>query len=485
MAAIDRLLEAALKNQVDLVLLEPGRLPRFRRGATELEVTQTPLDGPAIERLLAEIAPGGRAPLADLEPRFEFDYAVGAAVFHFAGLAGAIGWTVSASPQQAAPRAATASAADKARRSLPPADALLHSMVELAASDLHLAAWQYPRLRIHGELTTLELFEPPTSARLKELLYEIAPERAREEFEARANATFAYEIPDLARFRVTLLRDHQGVGAAIRHVPLAVPTAAQLELPAALRACAALSRGLVLLAGPPGSGRSSTLAALVSLAADRPGSHVVTVERPIEHLLVSARSLVRQREVPAHSPSAREAVEATRGADVDVLALADASEPAALAAAVARAEAGTLVFAVVDAEGVAAALERALEALRGGGGERACERLARTLAAAVAQKLVRRSGGGGRAAVWEVAPAAPPVVAALAEDNLWRLPAALAAAHDAGARGESESLADLVAFRVVDPADAARVASDRAGLVERLRALEPSGALAAQVEALR
>ena len=486
MAAIDRLLEAALKNQVDLVLLEAGRLPRFRRGGEEHEVTQAALDGAAIDRLLAEIAPLGRMPPAQPGTRCEFDHALGGAHFHFACLAGPLGWTVSASPKAGAPRGAPAAApAERGRRPLPAAEALLRSMVELGASDLHLAAWQSPRLRIHGELAVLELFEPPTSTRLKELLYEIAPERAREEFEARSRALFAHEIPDFARFRVTLLRDHQGVGAAIRHVPWRPASAEELELPALARRFAEAARGLVLLAGPPGSGRSSSLAALVALAAERRSGHLVTIERPIEQAIVSERSLVRQIEVPAHAPSAREAVEATRGADVDVVALADPCEPEALAAAVARAEAGALVLAVVDAGGLAGAIERAVAALAPGSGGRAGERLAAALAGVVAQKLVRRAGGGGRAPVWELAPATPPLAAAIAQGELWRLPAALAAAHDAGARAEVESLADLVAFRVVEAEDAARVAADPAALAERLRALDSTGALAAQVEAVR
>ncbi len=486
MAAIDRLLEAALKNQVELVLLEPGHLPRFRRDGSDHEVTQTVLDGAAIERLLLEIAPLGRMPAAHPGTRSEFDHALAGALFHFACLAGPAGWTVSASPQSPAPRGASAPGpAEKSRRALPPAEALLRTMVELGASDLHLAAWQAPRLRLHGELATLDLFEIPTSARLKELLYELAPERVRAEFEAHAHALFTHEIHDFARFRIALLRDLQGVGAAVRHVPWRTPDADQLELPALARRLAGAPRGLVLLAGPPGSGRSTTLAALVGLAAEgRPG-HLVTIERPIEHLLAAGRSLVRQVEVPAHAPTARAAVEATRGADVDVVALADASEPAALAAAVARAEAGALVFAVVDATGVAAAVEQTLRALAPESGGRAARRLADALAGVVAQKLVRRAGGGGRAPVWELAPSTAGVAAAIAEGALWQLPAAIAAAHGEGARSEAESLADLVAFQVVDAADAAHAAADRTALAERLRALDSTGALAARVEAAR
>lgn len=486
MAAIDRLLEAALKNQVELVMLEPGRLPRFRRGGADHEVTQSPLDGAAIERLLAEVAPPGGLPPAHPGARFSFDHEIAGARFHFACLAGPAGWTASATPAAAAPPGAAAlDPAEKARRPLPPAEILLRSMVELGASDLHLAAWQAPRLRIHGELATLDLFEAPTSARLKELLYEITPERERALFEATARARFAFEIPDFARFRVELLRDRQGVGAAVRHVPWRAPSADELELPTLVRQLAAAPRGLVLLAGPSGSGRSTTLAALVGLAAERRPAHLVTIERPIEYALESARSLIRQIEVPTRAATAREAVESTRLLDVDVVALADGVEPAALAAAIARAEAGALVFAVVDAAGVAGAVERALDALAPESGPRAAPRLAAALAGVVAQKLVRRAGGGRRAAVWELAPAAPGLVAAIADDELWRLPAALAAAHGAGARSEVEALADLVAFQVVDAADAAAVAADRAALAERLRALESSGALAARVEAGR
>jgi twitching motility protein PilT len=488
MAVIDPLLEAALRNRVELVFLEPGRLPRFRRGTTEQDVTREPLDASRIESLLAEIAPGHRIPHPVAEPRWEFDYEVAGTVFHFACLAGPSGWTASASPKSAPTRAAAGQSAasatgDKGRRPLPPIENLLRSMVELSASDLHLAAWETPRLRIHGELATLETYESPTSARLKELLYEIAPERVRDEFERRASATFAHDLVDLARFRVTLVRDRQGVGAAIRHVAWTPPSAETLELPPAVRRLAELPRGLVLLGGPPSSGRSSTLAALLGLVAEHRAVHVLTVERPVEFLIPSGRALVRQREIPTHAATAREAVEASRALDADVLALADTAEPEALAAAIDRAAAGVLVFAVVDAATVREALERAAAAAGPQAGGRGAERLASTLAAGVCQKLLRRAAGGGQAAVWEVAPAAAPIVEAVAEGRFWQLPAAVAAAHAAGALAESESLGDLVAFRVVAPTEARRAATDLPALVARLRALDPSGALAAQLEA--
>lgn len=487
MAAINRLLEEALRHKVELVLLEPGRLPAFRRGGADHEVTQKVLDGPAIERLLAEVAPGRLVPNPANQARFEFDHRAAGARFHFACLAAPGGWKVAIAPQSepahpGPPTPTWATAREKGRRALPALVPLLRSMVDLGASDLHLAAWEAPWLRIHGELAGLETFEPPTSARLKELLYEVAPERVREEFERSSKALFALEIEGIARFRIALSRDRQGVGAAIRQVPLVPPSADTLELPPAVRRLAEVERGLVLLAGPPGSGRSSSLAALLGLVDLRRAAHVTTIERPVEFLLTSRRSLFRQTEVPTHAANAVEAIAASRHTDTDVLALADAGDAAALAAAIERAAAGVLVFAVVDAASVRAALETALAALTAAGSRRPGAELAAVFAGAISQKLLRRATGAGRLAAWEIAPAAPAVTATIAEGDLWRLPAVLAAAHGTGAQSEAEALADLVAYRMVEPREALRAAFDLPLLVERLRALDPSGSLTAELD---
>ena len=155
MAAIDKLLSAAIRAQVESVLLEPGRLPRFRRGGADQEVTQTVLDSRAIERLLAEIAPGHRAPDPALEPRWSFDYTLEGAGFRFVGMATAAGWTVLASPVAAAapPRAAqpalAAAASDRGPRTLPAIETLLRTAVDLGGSELHLAANEPPVLRLN------------------------------------------------------------------------------------------------------------------------------------------------------------------------------------------------------------------------------------------------------------------------------------------------------------------------------------------------
>ncbi len=474
MAAIDPLLEAALKNEVEMILLEAGRLPRFRKAGTDHEVTQSALDASSIAKLLAEIAPGGRAPDPSSEPRWEFDYRAGGRLFHFACLGGPGGWTASASAVsegsevERGPAPEPASVAAR-RRTLPPIETLMRSQVDLGASDLHLAAWSVPRLRIHGAFDALESYAPPTSAQLKERLFEITPERARDEFERRSAALFTHEIEGLGRFRVALTRDRQGVGAAIRRLPAVAPTADELGLPEVVRGFAAASRGLVLVGGGPGSGRSSTLAALTALAAATGPRHVVTIERPIEHAVEHARGLIRQREVPTHSASFAEALADAALLDAEVIVLGAVPERATLSAAVDRAGAGALVLAVIDAASVETALAAALSALAADGGGRAGARLAAVFAGAATQRLLRGTSGG-RVAAWELAPRLPAIAEAIAEERVWQVPALLDGAWAQGARSAAAGLADRVADGLVDEEEARRLAGGSAALGERLRA---------------
>lgn len=472
MAAIDPLLEAALKNQVELVLLEPGQLPRFRVAGSDHEVTQTVLDAAAIARLLAEIAPGGHAPDPASEPRWEFDYRSNGRLFHFACLGGPAGWTASATAvtEVASRRAPEPDPLAARRRPLPSVETLLRSLVDLGASDLHLAAWSVPRFRLHGVFEALESYAAPTSAQLKERLFELAPERARDEFERQSSASFTHEVEGLARFRIALTRDRQGVGATIRRLPATAPDADALDLPTTVRGFAAAERGLVLVSGGPGSGRSSTFAALVALAAGAGPRHVVTIEQPIEHAIEPVRGLVRQREVPTHSPSFAAALAETARLDVEVLGLGSLPDRATVAAAVERAAAGHLVLVVLDGASVPIALGAVLAALAADGGGRAGARLAEVFAGASAQRLLPRPNGG-RVAVWEIAPPLPAIVEAISQELLWQVPALLDAAWIDGARSAAAGLAERVADGSLEEARARRLAGNSQTLDERLRAL--------------
>jgi twitching motility protein PilT len=500
MAAIDKLLQAAISSQVESVALEPGRLPRFRRAGTEQEVTQTPLDARAIERLLGEVAPGHRMPDTSVVPRWEFDYELDGTTVHFACLANASGWMALASPKLApagdrpppGPLAAPpAPSTDKGRRPLPPVETLMRAMLELGATDLHLIAYAQPHLRLHGELQPFETYEPATSARLKEMLFEIAPERHRAEFERLNNANFSYEIHEVARFRVQLSRDQLGVGAVIRHIPLAVPTVEGLKLPAAAARLAEQRQGLVLVTSPASSGRSTILAALVDRINAQRRCLILTLESPVEFVHARKRSLVRQREIPTHAPTVAAALEEARTENVDVVAIGDLAGRADILAALELAAGGTLVLAGVRASSI----RNALAAVAGsgspgdrgepGGDPQAAYRLGligAQLRGAIGQILLPKVGGG-RVAGRELLFTSPAIQKLLREGRLEDLAAAHSRAGGDGSVHQNEILAELVSLAQVGARDAHLAAAEPDAFLERLRVIDPSGKLVREAAA--
>lgn len=473
MPAIDRLLEAAIRHRVETVILEPGRKPRLRREGYEQEVTAQPLQASTIEYLVAEIAPGRRLPNPREEPRCAFDYTLGEATFHFVGLASPNGWLFTAAilpspPAEPTPSLPAKPPMEQERRPLPSLDTLLRNMAELGASDLHLTAWEPPWLKIHGELSALETFGAPTSATLKERVVEILIPGLKERFEHANSLTFVHPIEGLGRFRFQLFRERRGIGASIRFLPERVPTVGELELPASLVNWASTSHGLLVLAGPPSSGKTTTLAALLCHLAAKENRNILALSRWIEYEIPSGRSLVRQLELPAgESFDPRTAIDRL---DADVVAFDNWEDQATCPVAFELASSGRLVLLVLEAGSAGVAMSKLLDSLRAAGYAQVGDRLADVFAGLGVQKLARRPEGPGRFAVWELVPPLPSVTSCIRELQLWKLPAALAAAHEAGAIHEVEGLADLVSFQFLTPEEALRLAWDRNSLLERLEA---------------
>ena len=292
MAAIDALLRALLRHQMDCLVLVPGRRPLLRQADREHPVTKTTLDADTLAQLLAEIAPPG----SELRPGAEvgFDYALEGTSFRFTGGAAGDGWSVEAAAGAGAaaaaapvePAAAPAAPATQPSASAPrPITAvpdLLAILVDRGASDLHLTVGQRPRIRHDGELEELPDLEPPSADHLEQLLREITPEHQRELFDETSDTDFAYELPGRARFRVNLFRNRNGAAAVFRQIPHEILTFEQLGLPEHLRRLTELSKGLVLVTGPTGSGKSTTLAALIDQVNKTRRDHIITIEDPIE-----------------------------------------------------------------------------------------------------------------------------------------------------------------------------------------------------------
>ena len=225
-------------------------------------------------------------------------------------------------------------------------DAFFKLMNEQGASDLHLLAGQQPILRIKGELERVK-YKILDNDSLKAMLYEIAPEQKVKVFEETGDVDFAYEIPELARYRANFFEQQKGIGAVFREIPSTIKTVAQLELPRVLNRLASLPRGLVLVTGPTGSGKSTTLAAIINEANRTRREHILTVEDPIEFVHKSDKAVVNHREVGLHTQSFAAALRGALREDPDIILVGEMRDLETISLAIEAASTGHLVFATL------------------------------------------------------------------------------------------------------------------------------------------
>ena len=494
MAAIDALLRALLRHQMDALVLVPGRRPRLRQADREHPVTKTALDVETVVQLVAEIAPAGTEPQSGGD--FAFDYSLEDTTYRFTGGDEDGGWSVrvaaveeSAEPVE--PVAAEESAAvpdePSAKETTAPAGRpiravvdLLEVLVERGASDLHLTVGQRPRIRFDGELEELVDLDPPSADLLERLLREITPERAQPSFDDSNDADFAYELPERARFRVNRFRNRTGVAAVFRQIPHQIPTFEQLGLPEHLRGLAELSKGLVLVTGPTGSGKSTTLAAIIDLVNSTRRDHIITIEDPIEFVHPSKGCLVNQREVGVHTSSFKRALRAALREDPDIVLVGEMRDLETTAIAIETAETGHLVFGTLHTTTAASTVERVVDQFPGDRQEQIRMMLADSLCAVIAQTLLKRIGGG-RVAASEILICTPAVSNLIREAKTFQIPSALQTGRAQGMCQMTDSLFNLVERQVVEPREAYLKATDKGSLLTKYRAAEIDFEPAAQV----
>ena len=504
MAAIDALLGALLRHEMDALLLVPGQRPSLQQADRQHPVTRTTLDAETLGQLLDEIAPPGTEPQPGGE--FGFDYALEGTTFRFLGGDFGDGWSVRAAVvgDPPGPGAATAQAEPPAA---PPADApataptaeptaapgeseladagaepaevtsapieslteLLDVLVDRGASDLHLSVDERPRIRLDGELEELTGFEPPSPDLLDLLLREITPERQQAEFAETNDADFAYELPGRARFRVNLFRNRTGVAAVLRQIPREIPTFETLGLPDHLRRLTELSKGLVLVTGPTGSGKSTTLAALIDLVNQTRRDHIITIEDPIEFVHPSQGCLVTQREVGVHTRSFKRALRAALREDPDIVLVGEMRDLETTAIAIETAETGHLVFGTLHTTTAASTVERIVDQFPGDRQEQIRIMLSESLRAVISQTLLKRVGGG-RVAAFEILVATPAVSNLIREGKTFQIPSALQTGKAQGMCQMTDSLLELVEQNAVEPREAYLKASDKEALLNKFRA---------------
>jgi twitching motility protein PilT len=280
-------------------------------------------------------------------------------------------------------------------------DSIFKFMMEQKASDLHLSTGNQPMLRIHGDLVRIDA-PPLESDDLKALVYEIAPETKIKTFEETGDVDFGYEYPGFARYRANFLNQKNGIAAVFRLIPSKVMTMEQLMLPPVLKRFAMLKKGLVLVTGPTGSGKSTTLAAMIDYANLQRKDHIITVEDPIEFVHRSQQSLVNQREVGMHTRSFASALRGALREDPDIILVGEMRDLETIELALTAAATGHLVFGTLHTSNAPKTVDRIIDVFPTNQQNQVRAGLSESLKGVVAQNLFKRIDQPGRCAALEI-----------------------------------------------------------------------------------
>lgn len=300
-------------------------------------------------------------------------------------------------------------------------DAFFKLMNEQGASDLHLVAGQPPMLRITGDIERVK-YKVLDNDDLRSMLYEITPEEKVKVFEETGDVDFGYEIPGLARYRANYFMQRNGIGAVFREIPSTILTAEQLGLPTVVSKLASLPRGLILVTGPTGSGKSTTLAAIIDQANRTRKDHIITVEDPIEFVHKSESCVVNHREVGTHTESFSTALRGALREDPDIILVGEMRDLETISLAVEAASTGHLVFATLHTTSAHKTVDRVIEVFPAHQQEQIRSTLADGLRAIIAQVLFKRIDRKGRCVALEILIATPAVRNLIREAKTYQIP---------------------------------------------------------------
>ncbi len=340
-------------------------------------------------------------------------------------------------------------------------DALFYKMAEFGSSDLHLSVSVPPMVRKDGIMQELKCVEGTLSPEtMKELLMSIMPDKNKEEFEARNDTDFAYEIAGLARFRANIFMDRKGMGGVFRIIPSKILTAEQLGLSKHILDLCNLSKGLVLVTGPTGSGKSTTLCAMVDHINKQREDHIITIEDPIEFTHENQKCLVNQREVHNHTNSFKDALRAALREDPDILLVGEMRDLETIAIAIETAETGHLVFGTLHTSTAASTVDRIIDQFPADRQQQIRVMLSESLKGVVSQTLLPKIGGG-RVAALEVLIVTPAISNLIREGKTFQIPSAMQTGKQLGMVMLNDALMKLVVDGVVLAKDAYIKAIDK------------------------
>jgi twitching motility protein PilT len=340
-------------------------------------------------------------------------------------------------------------------------DAFFQLMHDQNASDLHLVSGQQPAVRIRGEIERIK-YDVLTNDALKVLLYEITPEHKIKQFEETGDIDFAYEIPSLARYRANYFQQKYGMGAVFREIPNKISTCADLGLPAVVAKLATLPRGLVLVTGPTGSGKSTTLAAIIDEANRLRKDHIITIEDPIEFVHHSQGCIINQREVGIHTRSFAAALRGALREDPDIILVGEMRDLETISLAVEAASTGHLVFATVHTTSAAKTVDRVIEVFPASEQLQIRSTLADGLRAVISQILFKRIDIKARCVALEICIATPAVRNLIRESKTYQIPSMMQTGKKYGMQLLDDGIMDLYKRGWIGSDDAYIKANDKA-----------------------
>ena len=500
MAQLDTMLRALVDRGARELLFREGAQPTFRYPDGDKPVSAAALSRAQIVTLISELAGGkdGGALKSGGPARFAYKLADGKSYVVEAGPANgaftarilpqsdAASVASAAAPAAAAPAASPAPAASapaphaaahagmkpidlkRVREGAPAIEAYLTYMVEHGASDLHLSSGETPMLRLHGEMVRVPGAKESSTEEAARLLFQLMPARYKQEFEEVSDTDFAHEIPGVARFRCNVFADRKGPGGVFRVIPSKIPTAEELGLSKAMLDLCFLSKGLVLVTGPTGSGKSTTLAAMVDYINRNRTDHIITIEDPIEFVHANVKCLLNQREVHVHTQSFKRALRAALREDPDIVLVGEMRDLETIAIAIETAETGHLVFGTLHTSTAPSTVDRLIDQFPADRQSQIRVMLSESLKGVISQTLLKKKGGG-RVAAHEVLIGVPAISNLIREGKTFQIPSIMQTSRKIGMLMLNDSLVDLIKRDVITAEEAYVKSIDKSGFLSQLK----------------
>jgi twitching motility protein PilT len=490
MAQLDKLLAVMIQKSAEALEIDEDAPATLRLEGNDTPLTK-PLNGAQVVGLLKEIAPPQAGANLDGKVPVKFQYTNAEGVFlvramlqgnkwhcqltvddkgefeRRTGMFRAVDMETAPVAGAAVPHADAATLSDpaKARDQM---EKMLRLLVEVGGSDLHLRVGEPPIIRKSGEMTRVEGAKQ-TDGDLSLLLHSIMPDRNKKEFEERADTDFAYEIEGVARYRANVLKDRKGIAAVFRVIPTTIVTADQLGISPEVQKLCYLTKGLVLVTGPTGSGKSTTLCALIDLVNRSRSDHVITIEDPIEFVHENKSCIITQRQVGVHTDSFKSALRAALREDPDIILVGELRDLETVAIAIETAETGHLVFGTLHTTTAASTIDRLIDQFPADRQEQIRTMLSESLKGVVSQVLCKKIGGG-RVAAMEILLVTGAVSNLIREGKTFQVPSIMQTSKRIGMTTMNDTLLGLVEAKKVEAKEAWMRAVDKPSFVASLKA---------------